>query len=325
MGIFNDEISSIKLSGNAKVTVWRHINQNGTTATYTNSQPTLGGSLNNQISSYRVFVGAVPAPIATVNLNGTYTIQQKSTGRYLDAHEGNNDSSAMTRPLQNNDTQRWIVSPLGNNVFTIRQKSNGRYLDAHTNGANDYSAVTRTNQNNNTQRWTLTKIGADTYTIQQVSNSRFLDAHGTSARDYSAVTRPNLNRTSQNWIIKVPAASGGAIVSNGTVAVPQTHGVNIDNGTLGGGGGMDMIYQAVTPAEKYLTPVNGAKLSASNPSARGYAGCSTASFSGNKLPLWSLPVGSYVCVKTTANRITEFRLNGYSGTTMNLGYTTWAN
>jgi hypothetical protein len=36
-------------------------------------------------------------------------------------------------------------------------------------------------------------------------------------------------------------------------------------------------------------------------------------------------VGSYVCVKTNQGRISQFRLNGYSGTTMNLGYTTWAN
>ena len=37
----------------------------------------------------------------------------------------------MTRPAQNNDTQRWILTNAGTDMFTIRQKSNGRFVDAH--------------------------------------------------------------------------------------------------------------------------------------------------------------------------------------------------
>ena len=87
-------------------------------------------------------------------LRGTYTIQQKSNGRYLDAHEGSNDNSVVTRDRQNNTTQAWILRPLGNNTYTIRQKSNGRYMDAHE-SSNDNSVVTRDRQNNNTQRWRI--------------------------------------------------------------------------------------------------------------------------------------------------------------------------
>jgi hypothetical protein len=158
MAIYNDEISSIKLYGNARVKIWRHINQNGTSATYSSSQSSLPGNLNNQMSSFKVFTGNIVVipnpPVISLILNGTYTIQQKSNGRYLDAHEGSNDNSAVTRNRQFNATQAWIVKPLGGNVYTIQQKSNGRYLDAHT-GSNDFSAVTRNNQNNNTQRWII--------------------------------------------------------------------------------------------------------------------------------------------------------------------------
>jgi hypothetical protein len=45
-------------------------------------------------------------------LQGVYTIQQKSNRRYVDAHEGTNDNSVVTRDWQNNDTQRWIIKPL---------------------------------------------------------------------------------------------------------------------------------------------------------------------------------------------------------------------
>ncbi|HHB81972.1 MAG TPA: hypothetical protein ENK61_00715, partial [Devosia sp.] len=151
---FNDEISSVRLYGNAKTTLCRNTNMNGICRTYNNSRSNLHGNINNQASSVRVFVGVLPPapPPATVNLNGTYTIQQQSNGRYLDAHEGRNDNSVVTRDRQFNATQAWIITPLGGDVFTIQQQSNGRYLDAHE-GRNDNSVVTRDNQNNNTQRW----------------------------------------------------------------------------------------------------------------------------------------------------------------------------
>lgn len=205
MAIFNDEISSVKMFGNAHVKLWKHINQGGQSRVYNNSRTNLHANINNQASSYRVFTGvlAPTPPPAIVQLSGTYTIVQKSSGRYLDAHTSNaNDFSAVTRERQFNATQAWIITPLGSNVFTVQQQSSGRYLDAHVGGANDSSAVTRPDQNNNSQRWKLVKVGADTYTMQQVHNSRYLDAHGNLANDYSAVTRPNQNNNTQRWIIQ---------------------------------------------------------------------------------------------------------------------------
>ena len=88
--------------------------------------------------------------------DGVYTIRQSSNGRYVDAHEAaNNDFSLVTRPRQNNNTQRWIFTPVGNNVYTIRQRSSDRYVDAHEAASNDFSLVTRPRQNNDTQRWLL--------------------------------------------------------------------------------------------------------------------------------------------------------------------------
>jgi hypothetical protein len=43
---------------------------------------------------------------------GTYYIQQKSTSRYLDAYETSNDYAAVTRTLQKNDSQKWVLRPV---------------------------------------------------------------------------------------------------------------------------------------------------------------------------------------------------------------------
>ena len=60
----------------------------------------------------------------------------------------------VTRKKQNNDTQRWILTPKGKNTYSIQQKSNGRFVDAHE-GRQDNAMVTREKQNNDTQRWII--------------------------------------------------------------------------------------------------------------------------------------------------------------------------
>ena len=69
--------------------------------TFTSSDP-------NHSDSARVPLPATPIPRIQLK-GGTYTIQQKSNGRFVDAHEGpGNDFALVTRTAQNNNTQRWV-------------------------------------------------------------------------------------------------------------------------------------------------------------------------------------------------------------------------
>jgi hypothetical protein len=133
---------------------------------------------------------------------GVYTIQQRSNGRFVDAHEyAGKDYGLVTRAAQNNDTQRWILRPVGG-IYTIQQKSNDRFVDAHEYAGKDYGLVTRTTQNNDTQKWILMHLDDNIYTIQQKSNGRFVDAHDSAAgRDFALVTRAAQNNDTQKWIV----------------------------------------------------------------------------------------------------------------------------
>ena len=111
--------------------------------------------------------------------------------------------------------------------------------------------------------------------------------------------------------------------STGAVDLPLTRRVNLDNGTIGPGGA-DLWYRPIGPMERRLVPVNGARMARGDGSNRGYDGCRSASYSPAALPRAALPVGTYVCVRTSAGRISQFRVNGYGGGEMRLGYTTWA-
>ena len=134
---------------------------------------------------------------------GNYTIQQKSSNRFMDAHESSShDFSVVTRTAQNNNTQRWNLTPVGT-VYTIQQRSNGRFMDAHTSSAKDFSVVTRTAQNNDSQRWVVmhSPNHLSTYTIQQLYNGQFMDAHESSGKDFSAVTRKRQDNDTQRWTL----------------------------------------------------------------------------------------------------------------------------
>jgi hypothetical protein len=143
--------------------------------------------------------GASTGPIVP-SLFGEFYIQQQSNMRFMDAHEGSNDNSVVTRNFQANDTQKWIFEEVGRDVYTIREKSNGRYLDAHE-GSHDNDAVTRDNQGNSTQQWIVKRVSGGVYTIQQRSNGRYLDAHE-GINGHAVVTRDRQNNQTQLWVLR---------------------------------------------------------------------------------------------------------------------------
>lgn len=192
------------LGGNSGSAIW-HSASGTIVGVHTNGGCTTSGTGAN--SGVRIARILEESPILQSSvlpaLQGAYTIQQKSNSRFVDAHESSSsDFSVVTRTVQNNDTQRWIFTPVGV-VCTLQQASSGRFVDAHESQNADYSAVTRTAQNNDTQRWILRPVAdhLSAYTIQQLSNGRYLDAHETSGADFSAVTRTEQNNDTQRWLL----------------------------------------------------------------------------------------------------------------------------
>jgi len=113
--------------------------------------------------------------------------------------------------------------------------------------------------------------------------------------------------------------------STGPILLKQSHSANFDTGTVNTSGS-DMWFHAVDPWHRYLTPISGARMAVGDRSNRGYYGCSAAHYSTHRVNITAMPVGSYVCVKTNAGRISQFRVNAvYGGAVrkMRLGYTTW--
>lgn len=119
--------------------------------------------------------------------------------------------------------------------------------------------------------------------------------------------------------------SGVRTFHTGQLSVRQTYTADFDQSSTNSNKA-DLWFQAETRDLLYLTPRNGAKIGVGNRSNRGFAGCSTARYTNSRVSLRDIPVGAYVCVKTSEGRISQFRMNNISGgspKTITLGFTTF--
>ena len=121
-----------------------------------------------------------------------------------------------------------------------------------------------------------------------------------------------------------PGPRPPATYSSGRIELPRTRAADLDTGAVGGRG-VDIWFRAPTPFRNVIAPLGGARLGLGDGSERGYAGCRAERFSNAEIPLSDLPVGTYVCVRTDEGRLSQFRVNGFTGPRMRIGYTTWAN
>jgi hypothetical protein len=112
----------------------------------------------------------------------------------------------------------------------------------------------------------------------------------------------------------------------GPLDIPQTWRADLDSGAVGSGTA-DIWFQAATATERYVTPVNGARIGIYD-GGGGIAkqDCATTPKSTNRIDIVDLPVGTYVCVRTSDSRHAVFRVNtavGPSPGTLKIGFTTW--
>ena len=95
---------------------------------------------------------------------GVYTIQQQSSGQFLDAHEtdaDNIDFMVVTRSRQtfgNGDNgQFWRIVEYGGGFVTIEQISTGRFLEPYIHASVGFQVVTRP-QGGQLQEWRMNDV-----------------------------------------------------------------------------------------------------------------------------------------------------------------------
>ena len=109
-----------------------------------------------------------------------------------------------------------------------------------------------------------------------------------------------------------------------TVTLRELRQLNLDNGSTTFVGA-DLQFRSLLNGVQYMKSINGAKISVGNLSNRGYNGCKAANFSSQVVTKRQAPVGSYICVKTNQNRISQYRVLGYTNTSIRINFRTYKN
>ena len=111
----------------------------------------------------------------------------------------------------------------------------------------------------------------------------------------------------------------------GPLVIPQTYLADLDTGQVKPQGA-DIWFEAKTATRRFITPRNGARIAIAGRRSIGLAGCKQRPLRNTPIPIRSIPVGTYVCVKTNQGRYSQFRVNRAAGPSpgnIHLGYTTW--
>jgi hypothetical protein len=114
--------------------------------------------------------------------------------------------------------------------------------------------------------------------------------------------------------------------ATGALDIPQTWQADLDEGAVGSGSAADIWFEAQTATARYVTPLHGATIAIVGTRSVGRDGCAAAPLSGARIHVNQLPEGTYVCVRTSQGRYSQFRVNapvGPSPGRLMIGFTTW--
>jgi eukaryotic-like serine/threonine-protein kinase len=116
------------------------------------------------------------------------------------------------------------------------------------------------------------------------------------------------------------------VYRRGRLSIGQTFTADLDEGQVGAGATSDIWFEAETATRRFLAPQNKAQIAAVGRQSVGRDGCAKAALGSAKIPIETLPAGSYVCVRTNQGRYSELRVMANVGPSpgkLDVEYTTW--
>ena len=141
---------------------------------------------------------ALPSQFPSAVHPGVYTMRQRSSSRFLDAHEiASRDFAVVTRRIRRT-TRKSGSSPRSGESDTLQQSSNGRFVDAHESG-HDFGVVTRDAQGKRRS------AGFSVISAMAPSASGSKAAAASSTR---MKTRPRILRSSRERLRTTPRSAG---------------------------------------------------------------------------------------------------------------------
>jgi hypothetical protein len=136
------------------------------------------------------------APIA----NGTYTLVNRTSGKYLDNLGLTTDAANIGQwAASGSNNQKWVIT-YSNGYYKLACVTGGKYLDSNGHTA-DASTVTQlTNGDGTDQQWTIIPVGSY-YKIVNRTNGKCLDTGGGTTNGSIMQFWPSNSSNNQQWTI----------------------------------------------------------------------------------------------------------------------------
>lgn len=108
----------------------------------------------------------------------------------------------------------------------------------------------------------------------------------------------------------------------GQAVLRQGQRLNLDTGLVERSGA-DLQYIRAGNGRLYLRVLNGARMAIGRRNDRGIIGCGSARYNSQQVSTNQMPVGSFICVKTSEGHVAQFRVNQISEAVINIGFETY--
>ena len=154
---------------------------------------------NGRIDDFRVYnhalTAAAVAELATGVPSGTFRLQNRANGKFLDNYGATTDGASV---LQHDGSaslnQKWVLSTITGGYRKLQCVTGGKFLDTLGNTANGSVIGQWSNGASNNQQWTFTHTDSGYYKVINRANGKCLDTGGSTTNGTAM----------QNW------ASGGS-------------------------------------------------------------------------------------------------------------------
>ena len=159
---------------------------------------------NGRIDDFRVYnhalSAAAVAELATGVPSGTFRLQNRANGKFLDNYGATTDGASV---LQHDGSaslnQKWVFSSITGGYRKLQCVTGGKFLDSLGNTANGSVIGQWSNGASNNQQWTFTHTDSGYYKVINRANGKCLDTGGSTTNGTAMQNWSSGGSHNQQW------------------------------------------------------------------------------------------------------------------------------